>query len=392
MEKYNFDELIDRRNASSYKWDVKDNELPMWVADMDFKVAPKIIDAIKRRTDIAAYGYCSVPKEYFKSYSNWWKHRHGVVIKNDELVFCTGVLAALDSIFKHFVKEGSGVVVSTPMYHAFFNCIRNNNLQIVSNKMIYKNNEYFIDFENLEKLLALDSTKVYLLCNPHNPIGKIWSKEDLKHIADLCEKYDVLLISDEIHCDIVEPGYKYNSIFTVTDKAVVLISPTKAFNLAGVQMSCIACKDKKLKEELQTAVYKDDVGEANYFSPYAAISAYNECEDWLVQMNEYVFNNKRYLVEFIKNELPNIKVIDNKATYLLWLDISYYTKNSKEFADNLRKNTGLFVSPGSQFGDGGETFLRINIATSLANVKDACSRLKKLLEKGYVDTPYRDKY
>ena len=380
MEKFNFDELIDRRNASSYKWDVKENELPMWVADMDFKVAPKIIDAIKRRADVAAYGYCSVPSEYFKSFSNWWKRRHDVEIKPDELVFCTGVLAGLDSIFKHLVKEGSGVVLSTPVYHAFFNCIRNNNLQIISNKLIYRNDNYFIDFEDLEKSLALESTKVFLLCNPHNPIGKIWSKEDLKHIADLCDKYNVLLISDEIHCDIVEPGLKYNSIFSVTDKALVLISPTKAFNLAGVQMACIACKNPKTKVLLQKAVYKDDVGEANYFSPYAAIAAYDECEDWLDQMNEYVFNNKKYLCEYIKKELPEVKVIDNKATYLLWLNISSFTKNSQEFAENLRKSTGLFVSPGSQFGEGGEAFLRVNIATSLQNVKDACERLNRYLK------------
>ena len=379
--KYNFDQLIDRRNASSYKWDVKENELPMWVADMDFKVAPKIIDAIKARTDVAAYGYCSVPKEYFEAYSRWWKRRHNVDIKVDELVFVTGVLAGLDSIFKHMVKEGSGVVLSTPMYHAFFNCIRNNNLEIISNKLIYKDNNYYIDFDNLEKLLALESTKVYLLCNPHNPIGRIWSKEELRRIADLCEKYDVLLISDEIHCDIAEPGYHYNSILSVTDKAIVLISPTKAFNLAGVQMACIATKDKKTKELLQAAVYKDDVGEANYFSPYAAIAAYKECEDWLDEMNEYVFNNKKYLIEYLKKEVPEIKVIDNKATYLLWLDISAFSKNSHEFAKNLREKTGLFISPGSQFGDGGESFLRINVATSLENVKDACNRLSKYLKE-----------
>lgn len=379
--KYNFDNLIDRRNASSYKWDVKENELPMWVADMDFAVAPKIIEAIKSRADVAAYGYCSVPNRYFEAYSKWWKTRHNTDIKVDELVFVTGVLAGLDSIFKHLVKEGSGVVVSTPMYHAFFNCIKNNNLEIVSNKLIKKDNSYYIDFNDLEKLLEKESTKVYLLCNPHNPIGRIWSKEELKQIADLCEKHDVLLISDEIHCDIVEPGYHYNSIFSVTDKAIVLISPTKAFNLAGVQMACIATKDKKLKELLQAAVYKDDVGEANYFSPYAAISAYEECEDWLEQMNEYVFNNKKYLIDYLKKEVPEIKVIDNKATYLLWLDISVFSKNSQEFAANLREKTGLFVSPGSQFRDGGESFLRINIATSLDNVKEACNRLSSFLKK-----------
>lgn len=379
MNKYNFDQIVNRRNTSSVKWDVEENELPMWVADMDFSVCPKIIESIKKRADVSAYGYVDVPDEYFESYVKWWKNRHDVDIKKEDLIYCTGVISALDSIFKHILPKDSGVILQTPVYHTFFNCVRNNGLEIIPNHLKFENNNYYIDFKKLEEQIALEHVKALVLCNPHNPIGKIWGIDDLKRVSSLCEKYDVLLISDEIHCDISEPGYKYNSIFKVTNNAVALLSPTKAFNLAGIQMACIACPNQELKKAIQAGVYQDDVGEPNYFSACAAISAYNECEDWLDEMNEYVFNNKKYFVEFVNKELPQIKVIDNKATYLLWVDISNISSGSKQFASDLRKKTGLFVSPGSQFGEGGEGHLRINIATSLDNVKEACKRLKEYI-------------
>ena len=380
MNKYNFDQLINRRNTSSYKWDVKDNELPMWVADMDFAVLPEIIKAIKERADISAYGYVKCPDEYFLCYSSWWKKHHHIDIDPKDMIYCTGVVAAIDSIFKHVLPPQSGIVVQSPVYHVFFNCVRNNNHELLNNQLIVKDNEYSINFKELEELLSKDNTKALLLCNPHNPIGRIWNKDELNKIASLCEKYNVLIISDEIHCDIAEPGCEYNSILSITNNAIALISPTKAFNIAGIQAACIVCPNKELHELIEKGVGQDDVGEPNYFSPYASIAAYTYGEEWIKQMNEYVFNNKKYFIDFINNEMPALKVVDNKATYLLWVDISSISHDSEIFSKDLRNKTGLFVSPGCQFGPGGENYFRINIATSLDNIKDACNRLKNYVK------------
>ena len=381
MNKYNFDKTVNRIGAHSFKWDVKDNELPMWVADMDFSVLPEVKQAIKNRADIDAYGYTKCPEEYFISYRDWWKRHHDVELDINTMIFSSGVVASIDSIFKHVIPKGSNVVIQTPVYHVFFNCIRNNGLNVLENELVYKNNDYEIDFDNLESLLKHENTKALLLCNPHNPVGRIYNKDELTKMVSLCDKYGVLIISDEIHCDILEPGCDYCSILKVTNNAIALLAPTKAFNMAGVQASCIVCPNKDLFEVIEKGVGEDDIGEPNYFSPFATIAAFNNGDEWVKEMNEYVFNNKKYIQEFIDNELPRLHLIDNKATYLLWLDISSYSCDSGEFSEQLRKETGLFLSAGKQFGKGGESFVRINVATSLDNVKDAMNRLKQFLVK-----------
>ena len=380
MAKYNFDNLVNRMNSGSYKWDVKENELPMWVADMDFHVLSEIKKAIIKRLDIDAYGYAECPKEYFESYRNWFKRQHDLDLETKWMIFSTGVVASIDSILKHLVPQNSSVVLQSPVYHVFYHCVENNGLKVVENKLIDKDN-YQIDFIDLEKSLSRDDVKAMILCNPHNPVGRIWSKEELNRIVELCDKYDVLLISDEIHCDITEPGYKYNSIFSVTNSAIALVAPTKVFNIAGIHTSIAICANDKLREEMTKGFGHDDIGEPNYIASYATIAAFDKGDEWVKEMNKYVYNNKKYMVDFIKKELPELKVTDIKATYLMWIDISKYSNDSLRFTNQLRKETGLFLSPGYQFGSGGESHVRINIATSLANVKDACERLKKLLKK-----------
>ena len=296
------------------------------------------------------------------------------------MIYCTGVVAAIDSIFKHILPKGSNVVIQTPVYHVFFNCIKNNGLNVLENQLVYRNHNYEIDFDNLEELLKQDNTRALLLCNPHNPVGRIWNDNELQRIVDLCNKYNVLIISDEIHCDIVEPGEKYHPILSITDSAISLLAPTKTFNMAGIQAACIVCPNQQMKDRIESGVGQDDVGEPNYFSCPATIAAFKYGEEWVKEMNEYVYNNKRYMQDFISSNLPELHLIDNKATYLLWLDVSRYTNDSESFSKDLREKTGLFVSPGKQFGRGGESFLRINVATSIDNVKDACERLKKYVK------------
>ena len=383
MNRYNFDQLVDRRGTSSYKWDVKDNELPMWVADMDFAVLPEVVNAIKERLDIPAFGYCACPKEYFLAYQSWWKRNHQVDFDVDDACFSTGVVASIDSIFKHLLPTGSGVIIQSPVYHVFSHCVVNNGLKVINNQLLFDNKDYHINFEELETLLSDENNKAFLLCNPHNPIGRIWSEEELKMVVSLCKKHHVLLISDEIHCDITEPGYSYNSILKYSDNAIALFAPSKVFNMASLHSSLVVTRNKELKAKIEEGLGKDDLGETNYFGAYATIAAFNHGDEWVKEMNEYVFNNKRYMDEFIKKELPKLYLVDNKATYFLWLDISAYSNDSEAFANRLREETGLFVSCGKQFGPGGESFLRINVATSLDNVKDACNRLKSFITNNY---------
>lgn len=379
MNKYNFDELVNRKNSGSYKWNVsRDDELPMWVADMDYHVLPEIKEAIIKRVEIDSFGYVECPKEYFDAYKDWFKRNHNLDLDTKWMVFSLGVVASIDSILKHLVPSGSGVIIQSPVYHVFYNCIKNNNLKVVENKLIDKGN-YQIDFKDLEKLCSDENNKAMILCNPHNPIGRIWSKDELKRIAEICHKYDVLLISDEIHCDITEPGIKYNSVFSVTNEAIVLLAPTKAFNIASLQSSIAVCPNEEIKVKVLKAFSQDDIGEPNYIASSATVAAFNYGDEWNKEMREYIYNNKKYVVNFIKKELPKLKATDMKATYLLWVDISKVYGNSEAFTVHLRRQTGLFVSPGKQFGSGGEGHIRINLATSLTNVKDACERLKKFI-------------
>ena len=379
MNKYNFDELVNRKNTGSYKWNLlKEDELPMWVADMDFHVLPEIKEAILKRAEIDSYGYVECPKEYYESYRDWFKRNHDLDIPTKWMTFSIGVVASIDSILKHLVPSGSGVIIQSPVYHVFYNCIRNNNLKVIENPLINEDN-YQIDFDNLETLCKDENNKALILCNPHNPVGRIWTKEELKRIADLCEKYNVLLISDEIHCDITEPGIKYNSIFTVTKNAIALLAPTKAFNVASIKSSIAVCPNEEIKVELVKGFSKDDIGEPNYIAAPTTIAAFTYGDEWNKEMREYIYNNKKYVVDFINKELPMLKVTDMKATYLLWVDISKVSNNSEAFIRHLRRQTGLFVSCGKQFGTGGEGHIRINLATSYANVKDACERLKQYI-------------
>lgn len=381
MSKYNFDQVVERRHTYSYKWDTKENVLPMWVADMDFPVLSDIVDAIKERADINSYGYIYAPEEYFLAYKNWWKRRHNVDLKTSDMLFSTGVVASIDCILKHMIPPQSGVVLQTPVYHTFFHCLNNNGHKLLENKLIYENGEYKIDFDNLEELFKLKETKAFILCNPHNPVGRIWNKEELLKIIDLCTKNNVLLISDEIHCDIVEPGQQYVPILSLTDRAIALFAGSKVFNIASLQSSVVVCPNKEMREQLSSFLGQDDIGEPNYFAPAANIAAFNNGDQYVDELNSYLFENKKYVQSFIEKELPHLRLIDNKATYLLWLDISYYSSDSDDFVKKMQETTGLYVSSGASFGD--SRFLRINIATKKANVIDACMRLKTFIDKNY---------
>lgn len=382
--KYNFDTIPNRRGSTQIKWRVKDNELPMWVADMDFETAPKVKEAIINTANLGVFGYNDTNDEFYDAYVTHWNVKHHTNITKDNLIYVTGVIAALDIILKYIPSKNDNVILLTPVYNAFFNCIKNNELNVLESHLIYKDYKYEIDFKDLEEKLSYKNSSVLILCNPHNPIGKIWSKEDISRVIELCKKYDVLLISDEIHCDIVSPGKEYNAIFSFnnTDErnTIALVSPSKIFGLAGLHTACIMIKDRERKEYLEKEVYKDDVGEANSFAVSASIACYRDSEDWIDEVNKYIESNRLLVKSYLEEHIKELKLIDGEATYLLWIDISKTTLKSELFAAKLREETGLYILPGKKYGEIGDNFIRINIATSKDNVIDALHRLDKFVK------------
>ena len=379
--KYNFDQLSERRNTNSRKWDVKENELPMWVADMDFLVFPEIKNAIIEAANRGSYGYTFPTDKFFEAYHYWWLSRHNIDIPIKDMVYVSGVVSSLDSLIRALTKEKDAVLLLSPIYSGFYSVVRNNNRTLVTSNLIYENNDWVINYEDMESQIVKNNVKATIFCNPHNPTGKIWSYEEIKKTYEICKKHGVIFIADEIHCDIVDPGYKYVPALSVSDDIIVSAAPSKVFNLAGLQSAICIIKDEKIRNLMQDAFYHDDVGEPNYFVEPATIAAYTKGAEWVDELNAYIFNNKEYVNGFLAKYLPHVKVVSGHATYLLWIDISYYQLPSDIFTEKLREETGLFLHNGLHYGDNGANYIRMNVATSLANVKDGMNRLKTFLDK-----------
>ena len=381
MSKFNFDQLAKRKNTNCVKYDEFNSSLPMWVADMDFYMAPRIKEAIQKDLDIGAIGYSLIPDSFFDAFVNLYHKRYQTTFTKEEMVYVSGVVASIDSMIKLLTKEGDNIVMLSPIYHTFYHCISNYKRRALVSEMILKNDQYYINWEDLETKLSNAKSSMMILCNPHNPVGKIFTVEELKRIDELAQKHNVFVVSDEIHGLITNPGIKYIPYSNVAQGIhVTCLATSKAFNLAGLQSAVIVCKDKELREKLQAAFYADDIGEANFFAVNANIAALRDSEDWLDEMNQYVYNNKVAFADFVSKNIPGIKSFITEATYMIWVDVRKYTSDTRTFVDALNQKTGLLVCPGIQFGDGGEGFLRINLATSLANVLDAAKRLETFIK------------
>ena len=381
MSKYNFDLLAKRKHTNCVKYDEFNSSLPMWVADMDFLMAPKIKEAIQKDLDIAAIGYSLIPDAFFDAFVNLYHKRYETNFKREEMVYVSGVVASIDSMIKLLSKEGDNIVMLSPIYHTFYHCVSNYKRVALVSEMKLEDKSYSIDWDDLERKLSNPESSIMILCNPHNPVGKIFSKEELERIDQLATKHNVLVISDEIHGLIANPGKKYIPYGNVAKgKFVTCLATSKAFNLAGLQSAVVVCKDKDLRDKLQAAFYADDIGEPNYFAVNANISALRDSEDWLDEMNEYVYRNKLAFAEYLSKNAPGVNSFVTDATYMVWVDVRQYTTDSRSFVKELNDKTGLLVCPGVQFGDGGEGFLRINLATSLENVLDAAKRLETFIK------------
>ena len=378
--KYNFDLTTNRRGINSIKWDVKENELPMWVADMDFKVLPEIKEAIIEAANKEGYGYSYPSEKLFKAYQTWWKKRHDIDIALNEMVYVSGVVSALDSLIRLLTKENDSVLLLSPCYNGFYSVVNNNKRKLITSNLIHQDDDFIIDYQDVEDKIIKNKIQALIFCNPHNPVGKPWLKQEIKTIYDICQRHHVHFISDEIHADIIEPDAVFNSALSVADDIIVCTSPSKIFNLAGLQSAMVFIKDQNIRQKAQEAFYHDDIGEPNYFVEPATIAAYTYGEQYVDELNAYIAKNKEYVDDYLKNNLPHLKVVSGKATYLLWIDISHYQIPSDVFAEELRKETGLYVSNGLAYGKNGLDFIRINVATSLVNVKDAMSRLSTYLK------------
>lgn len=380
-----FDKIINRRGTGSVKWDVKENELPMWIADMDFKTAPCITEAVVKKASSGVYGYQIVPDEWYEAIINWWRTRHGLTIHKDWLCFCTSVIAAVTSCVKTITNVGDNVVAMTPVYDIFFHSIENTGRHTLESPLAYDGEKYSIDFDDLEEKLAHPLTTMLILCNPHNPVGKIWSKDELVKIGELCKIHGVTVLSDEIHCDLTEPNTSYVPFASVSDTckdvSVTAVSASKAFSIPGLQSAAVFVANEHLRAKVVRGLNSDEVAEPNVFACEAIIAAFNEGGEWLDEMRSYISANRKLVAEYIKANLPQLKLIDQDATYLLWVDCSAVTDDSGNLCQFIREHTGLYLNCGARYRGNGRYFIRLNVACPKSMLLDGLNRLKDGIEK-----------
>ena len=378
--KYNFDEMISRRNTNCIKWDASaDSEmLPMWVADMDFRTAPAIVEALQKRVAHGIFGYTRVPDEYYQAVISWLDRRHGLKTKKDWFIYTSGVVPAISAIIKAMTEPGDKVILQTPVYNCFFSSVRNNGCEILSNPLIYAGQTYRMDYEDLERKAADPRAKVLVLCNPHNPAGRVWTHEELVRLGEICIRHNVLVISDEIHCELVYPGHKHLPFASISEEflkdSVTCISPSKAFNIAGLQIANIIAPDDEIRRKIDRAINVNEVCDVNPFGVIATIAAYNEGEEWLDQLVGYIGENYKFMKDFCTVNLPEFPLAVLEGTYLAWMDCSALHIPSEELGVRLQKEAKLWLNAGAIYGKDGDNFMRWNLACPRERVADGLNR------------------
>ena len=384
--KYNFDEIVVRRGSNSIKWDAAEQEdvLPLWVADMDFKAAPAIREALARRVEHGVFGYTKVPDAYYDAIIQWFSRRHQWKIKRDWIQYTIGVVPAISCIIKAISMPGDKVLVSTPVYNCFFSSIKNNGCEIVESPLRQRDDlRYEIDFDDFEQKCADSKVVAYLLCNPHNPCGRVWTHEELEKIGEICRKHHVWVISDEIHNEIVMPGYQYIPFASISEAnqqcSITCVSPSKSFNLAGLQIANIICSDEAMSRRIDRAININEVCDVNPFGVVATIAAYNESEDWIEELNPYIWKNFETLKQMI-----SLPITPLEGTYLAWVDCSNICQklsmNSAILEETLMEKAKVYLNAGTMYGAAGEGFMRINLACPNAVLVEALNRLNRFIE------------
>lgn len=383
---YNFDDLIDRRNTNCMKWDRLEELfggtglLPLWVADMDFSAPPAVLKAIKERTNHPIFGYNYSSDEYYQAVISWMKRRHNWKIDREWILFTPGVVPALSYSVKAYTEPDDNIIIQSPVYRPFYTTIENNGRNIITNPLIYRDGRYFMDYEDLEA--KIDSkTKLLILCSPHNPVGRVWTKEELTKLGEICLKNDIIIISDEIHFDIVYKGYDHTVLANVSpeirERCIICTAPSKTFNIAGLQISNIIIPNNELREKYSLELEKDHIIRPNVFGEGALVAAYNESEDWLDSLLEYLEKNRDFFISFVDKNIPQLKVVKPEGTYLLWVDFSDLGMNSEELRDFLVNKCKLAVNPGEMFGKESGLFQRFNIGCPRSILEEALIRIEK---------------
>ena len=392
MGKYNFDEIVERRGTNSYKWDLPKREdiIPMWVADMDFKTAPCIIEALKKRVEHGVFGYNFVPDSYYDAVINWFDRRHQWKIQREDILYTSGVVPAISCSLKAMTMPGDKVLIQTPVYNCFFSSIKNNGCEVLENPLRRQGDSYVIDFEDFERKCADEKTTVFLLCNPHNPSGRVWTKEELERMNDICLKHGVKVIADEIHCELTMPGYTYQPFAAVSDacrdNSVVLNSPSKAFNIAGLQIANIVCHQPERRQRINRALNINEVCDVNAFGIIALQEAYNNGGEWLDELKQYLYENYVALKEFFAEYLPKLEVCRLEGTYLAWVDLSRIELTADEAAHDLWEHAKVLVNSGTMYGQkDGFCYLRINLACPRATLMEGLKRIGRELSPYMVD-------
>ena len=384
-QQINFDEMIPRRDTNSVKWDsAADAEvLPMWVADMDFRTAPAITEALRQRVEHGIFGYTRVPDAYYEAVVNWFARRHGWQMQQEWILYTISVVPALSATIKALTEPGDKVLMQTPVYNCFFSAIRNNGCEIADNRLIYENNTYRIDFEDLERKASDDKVKLMLLCNPHNPAGRVWTREELTRIGEICLRHGVTVVSDEIHCEFAYPGHAYTPFASISDdflhRSVTCVSPSKAFNIAGLQIANIVCADEAVRQRINEVINLHEINNVNPFGVIATIAAYNEGESWLLQLLDYLRGNYECMRDYCARHLPDFPIAELEGTYLAWMDCRKLRLSSRELEERLLQEAELWLNAGTMYGDAGEGFMRWNLACPRARMLEGLERFRKFV-------------
>ena len=383
--KYDFDTVIDRYNSSSLKydcakqWGIPKDVLPMWVADMDFKTAPEILEAMQKSVEFGIFGYSVPPVEYYEVVVKWFADRFGWNAKAEWIVKTPGVVFALSVAIRTLTKKGDAVMIQQPVYYPFRATIEDNERVCINNPLVLKEGRYEMDYEDMEKKMKEHNVKLFILCSPHNPVGRVWSVEELKRMVDICKRHGVFIISDEIHCDFTYPGHVHTVLAKLAedylDRLIICTSPSKSFNLAGLQLSHIFIPNEKVREAFKKELRVIPYDESGTLALVAGRAAYEKGGEWMEELRAYLLGNIEFVRGFLKVHLPKIKLIDPEGTYLIWLDFREYALSFEELQHKMLYEAKLWLDEGTMFGDEGAGFMRVNIACPRTILEKAMEQL-----------------
>lgn len=384
--KYDFDKVIDRRDTDCIKYSflaehgMSEDTLPLWVADMDFETAPEIRTALEQAAAHGIYGYTGLKDSYYEAVIHWFASRFQWKIEKKWILTTPGVVFALAAAVRAYTQEGDAVLIQRPVYYPFSNVILQNNRRLVNSPLVFKNGHYEMDFEDMERKIVEENVKLYLMCSPHNPVSRVWTKEELLRAAELCKKHDVLMVVDEIHCDFVYPGHVHTSLGTLGEtyasRAVICTAPSKTFNLAGLQMSNIIISNPELKKKFTDELNRCAISGGGLFGITACRAAYEHGDSWLEELLKYLEGNISFVREYLKNNVPDVHLVEPEGTYLLWLDFSACGLDDAGLKMRMRKEAKLWLDEGTMFGKEGSGFMRLNIASPRSVVAQAMERIR----------------